>query len=203
MVMKLLAHDLLWGMPLPAEAPDWVFEALGDNPPVVVRRGIVAAGQVAVGIRGRRREQRYAASMPQAAITRRLSPEQLIDVQGTHDWPALQALAQLRPLLQASGLVWGVAGSAGHELASGIAALHAGSDLDLIIRTPVPVSRQWAADLVAALDNAVCRVDVQLQLPAGGLALREWAGSARQVLLKTDQGAQLLSDPWQPSQACA
>lgn len=201
--MNLLAHDLLWGMPVPAEAPDWVREVLGHNPPVVVRRAALAADQVAVGIRGPRREQRYAASMPRAAITRRVSPEQLIDVQGTHDWPALQALAQLRPVLQASGLVWGVAGSAGYELASGIAALHEGSDLDLIIRTPVPVSRQWAADLVAALNNTLCRVDVQLQLPAGGLALREWAGSAKQVLLKTDQSALLRSDPWQTLQACA
>lgn len=203
---ELLPHDLLSGMTvaeLPDDAPEWVVEAVSAGQPVVVRRQVLSAERVAVGIRGPRREQRYAASMPRAAIVRQVRPEDLIDVMGVRDWPALRALEQVRSLMASLGLVWGVAGSAGFELASGVAALHQDSDLDLIIRTPIYVSRAWAADLVAALDTAACRIDVQLQLPGGALALREWAGSARQVLLKSSHGAQLLSDPWQPLEACA
>jgi phosphoribosyl-dephospho-CoA transferase len=37
---------------------------------------------------------------------------------------------------------------------------------------------------------------MQLQAPAGALALREWAGNSRQVLLKAADGAHLVSDPW-------
>ncbi|WP_426127308.1 malonate decarboxylase holo-ACP synthase [Pseudomonas sp. DWP1b1] len=189
------AHDLLWGMTsahLPAEAPAWAVEAIGT---VVVRRAIVAPGQVAVGVRGRLREQRFAAEMPIAAVQRRVTPQALREVTSTRDLPALHALEQLRPLL--APLNWGVTGSAGFELATGIEALHAQSDLDLMLRTPEPLDRNDARDLLATLDNAACAVDMQLQTPFGAVALREWAGSSRRVLLKTARGAHLVIDPWQ------
>ena len=189
------AHDLLWGMipaHLPADAPAWAQAAVGT---VVVRRATVAAGFVAVGVRGHSREQRFAALMPLAAVQRRVAPEALRDVVSPRDLPALQALDQLRPVL--APLSWGVTGSAGFELATGIEALHAHSDLDLILRTPQPLDRNDARDLLATLDKAVCAVDLQLQTPFGAVALREWAGPSRRVLLKTVSGAHLVLDPWQ------
>jgi phosphoribosyl-dephospho-CoA transferase len=107
----------------------------------------------------------------------------------------LQALEQLRPVL--APLTWGVTGSAGFELATGIEALHAMSDLDLILRTPKPLGRDAARELLATLDKAVCAVDMQLQTPFGAVALREWAGASPRVLLKTARGAHLVTDPWQ------
>jgi phosphoribosyl-dephospho-CoA transferase len=204
--LHLLPHDLVWGLPLsalPAGAPDWVIEAVGLEHPVVVRRALAAPGQVAVGVRGPRREQRYATFMAKADICHRVRPEQLIDVVGRCDWPALQALAQIRPLMNSLGLSWGVSGSAGFELASGVAALHQGSDLDVIVRTPGCVGREWAGELLQSLEHALCRVDVQLQTPFGAVALREWAGAARQVLLKSAQGAGLVTDPWQAAETCS
>ena len=235
-------HDLLWGMTLdalPLDAPAWAVDVIAQGQPVVVRRALMAKGRVAVGIRGPAREQRYAASMLEADITRRVSPEQLIH--GTcgsklareafspgaayvsdlltpsrasslppddsnlnvREWPALRALEQIRPLMTSLGLAWGVTGSAGFELASGIPALHEGSDLDLILRTPVAVSRAWAADLLDRLESAPCRIDVQLQTPGGAVMLREWAGSARQVLLKSTTGACLVANPWQDVEVLA
>ena len=141
------------------------------------------------------REQRFAAVMPMAAVQRRVAPEDLRGVISPRDLPALQALAQLRPVLAQEN--WGVTGSAGFELASGIEALHAKSDLDLILRTPERLERGDAEDLLAILDTAVCAVDLQLQTPFGAVALREWAGGSRRVLLKNASGAQLVIDPWQ------
>lgn len=204
--LAVLPHDLLWGMPvsaLPADAPDWVIEAVRLEHPVVVRRSLAPRALVPVGIRGPRREQRYAALMPRAAIERCVRPEQLTHIRGEQDWPALQALDHVRPLMDLLALTWGVSGSAGFELASGLPALHQNSDLDLIVRTPRFVSRDWAAELVQILDRAVCRIDVQLQTPFGALALREWAGVSRQVLLKSEHGAWLVDQPWQPAEACA
>lgn len=192
------AHDLLWGMTpahVPADAPAWVLEALSAGHPVVVRRAIAPSGHVAVGVRGRLREQRFAAVMPTAAVQRRVVPEALCGVISPRDLPALQALDQLRPVLAREN--WGVTGSAGFELASGIEALHAKSDLDLILRTPTRFDRGDAEDLLAILDTAVCAVDLQLQTPFGAVALREWAGPSRRVLLKNASGAQLVLDPWQ------
>lgn len=192
------AHDLLWGMTpahLPADAPAWALDVLSAGHPVVVRRAIAEPGQVAVGVRGRLREQRFAAVMPVAAVQRRVTPEALRGVISPRDLPALRALDHLRPVLAQEA--WGVTGSAGFELASGIEALHAKSDLDLILRTPQRLERGDAEDLLAILDTAPCAVDLQMQTPWGAVALREWAGGSRRVLLKTASGAHLVLDPWQ------
>ncbi|EIK59908.1 holo-ACP synthase, malonate decarboxylase-specific [Pseudomonas lactis] len=192
------AHDLLWGMTLahlPADAPAWVREAIRAGHPVVVRRAIAEPGHVAVGVRGRVREQRFAARMPVAAVHRRVVPQDLRDVPSARDLPALRALDQLRPVLAQQD--WGVSGSAGFELASGIEALHANSDLDLILCTPKHLDRREARALLAILDTAPCAVDLQLETPFGAVALREWAGPSHRVLLKTVSGAYLVLDPWQ------
>ncbi|OOG80582.1 phosphoribosyl-dephospho-CoA transferase [Pseudomonas sp. A25(2017)] len=202
MVSTYLVHDLLWGLTpqqLPADAPVWVADAINAGQPVVVRRSLTAPDHIAVGVRGRLREQRYATSMAVMAISRRVRPEDLCHVPSTRDLPALQALSRLRPLLDASGWAWGVSGSAGFELATGIEALHERSDLDLILRVPHFLDRLQARDLLAQLDASVCAVDMQLQTPCGAVALREWAGASRRVLLKDDVQARLVSDPWQPS----
>ena len=201
-------HDLLWGLSaaaLPADAPSWVSEMLGLDQPVVVRRAQVAAGWVAVGVRGRTRDQRYATTMRLADITRRVRPEQLTCAVDPQDerWPALRALQHIRPVMDALGLPWGVAGSVGFVLATGASVLHQDSDLDLIVRTEYFFSRQAAAEVVCALQGAECRVDVQLHTPLGAVALREWAGSARQVLLKAEDGARLVSNPWPLLEALA
>ena len=192
------AHDLLWGMTpahLPADAPAWALAVIGAGQPVVVRRALAEPGYVAVGMRGRLREQRFGALMPLAAVQRRVAPEALRGVISPRDLPALRALDQLRPVLAQE--VWGVTGSAGFELATGIEALHAQSDLDLLLRTFEPLDRGDAKDLLALLDTAPCAVDLQLQTPYGAVALREWAGPSQRVLLKSASGAHLVSDPWQ------
>ncbi|WP_096514428.1 malonate decarboxylase holo-ACP synthase [Pseudomonas izuensis] len=206
MVNALMAHDLLWGMApeqLPVDAPVWAVESIRAGQPVVVRRAVSAAGQVAVGVRGRLREQRYAASMAIESVSRRVQPEQLCHVESQRELPALQALKQLRPLLDRCGWTWGISGSAGFELASGFEALHEGSDLDLILRTPQPITRVQAQALVTRLDTAVCVVDMQLQTPFGAVALREWAGSSHRVLLKNACEACLVLDPWNVQEQAA
>ncbi|MCU1762695.1 malonate decarboxylase holo-ACP synthase [Pseudomonas sp. 14P_8.1_Bac3] len=200
MVNTYLAHDLLWGMTpeqLPADAPVWVIDSIRAGQPVVVRRALSTPGQIAVGVRGRLREQRYATLMSVEAIQRCVRPEDLCHVSIDRDLPAAHALNQLRPMLDGCGWGWGVSGSAGFELASGLQALHAGSDLDLILRTPRPLDRLSAQQLVSLLDAAACQVDMQLQTPFGAVALREWAGPARRVLLKSAREACLVMDPWE------
>jgi phosphoribosyl-dephospho-CoA transferase len=205
-VNTFLAHDLLWGMTpeqLPLDAPAWAIESLGAGQPVVVRRALCAPGQVAVGVRGSLREQRFATVMSVDSIERRVTPEELCHVALDRDLPALRALTQLRGMLDACGWIWGISGSAGFELASGVRALHERSDLDLILRTPHPLGREQARDWVKIFDTAACQVDMQLQTPFGAVALREWAGPARRVLLKNTREACLVIDPWNPQEQAA
>ena len=206
MVKTFLAHDLLWGMnpqQLPADAPTWVSEALSAGHPVVVRRALCAQGQIAVGVRGPLREQRFATLMAVEVIQRRVKPEDLCHVLIDRDLPALRALNQLRPMLDGCGFVWGISGSAGFELASGCAALHERSDLDLILRAPQPLARTEAQALLLLLDAAPCPIDLQVQTPYGAIALREWAGPAHRVLLKNSEQACLVLDPWNPQEQAA
>lgn len=111
--------------------------------------------------------------------------------------PVWQALVKLRPLLDASGLCWGVTGSAGFELASGLPVTHAGSDLDLLLRSPEPLARSTARQLMDALGATPCKVDIQLQTPLGGVALVEWARAPARVMVKGEQGPLLVTDPWE------
>jgi len=201
-----LAHDLLWGMTpaqLPADAPAWAIAALAAGQPVVVRRALSEKGLVAVGVRGVLREQRLATFMPLDSIACRVSPEALCQVECERDLPVMQGLQQLRPMLDDCGWVWGVSGSVGFELASGFAAMHAGSDLDLILRAPQMITRNQACKLVELFDQAVCRVDMQLQTPFGAVALREWASGSARVLLKNAHQAALVTNPWHPQEQAA
>ncbi len=197
-------HDLLWGMrpeQLPADAPAWAVAVLAAGQPVVVRRARVAAGLVAVGLRGATRDQRLAALMPIEAISHRLAPEALLARQASEDLPVFRVLAELRRLLDALGYVWGVTGSAGFQLATGLPTAHPDSDLDLLLRTERPLPRSEARPLLQLLERRACRVDLQLETPLGGVALGEWAGGAARVLVKTAEGPRLMSDPWATERA--
>ncbi|HEN8801667.1 TPA: malonate decarboxylase holo-ACP synthase [Pseudomonas putida] len=191
-------HDLLWGMPvsaLPDDAPQWAQDVLASAQPVVVRRASCGIGWLAVGLRGQGRAQRLGALMRLADIQRQLGPETL-RWQVASPWPALRALASVAPVLEATGLAWGPTGGAGYQIATGSEVLHTDSDLDLVLRTPQPLAREQARDLLDILDCAPCRIDVQLETPAGAIALREWAGVSPRVLLKSASGPLLVSDPW-------
>lgn len=204
-------HDLLWGMrseQMSKEAPAWARAALGGHVPAVVRRAPAEAGWVAVGIRGAAREQRYATWMRLSDISRLVTPQAVARAGRWHNhaqphWPALRALSQMAPHFDALNLAWGVTGSLGFELASGISAAHPDSDLDLSLRAPHHLSRDWARTLCRLLDKAPGRIDLQLETPHGAVALREWAGESPRVLLKTQNGPLLVGDPWQSQQVAA
>ena len=192
-------HDLLWGMTptqLPADAPTWARQVLAAGQPVVVRRAMVAADRIAVGVRGAGREQRYATVMPVAQVLRCVCPEQLIEQPPLGELLALRALALLKPYLDELRLAWGPTGSVGYQLATGVEVVHVASDLDLVLRTPQPLSRGLAKELLGLLEEAPCRVDLQLETPSGAVALREWAGDSARVLLKCATGARLIGNPW-------
>ncbi|WP_287878452.1 malonate decarboxylase holo-ACP synthase [Aquitalea sp.] len=200
------AHDLLWltgdwpWLDNPA-LPEWLRDDWQPSRPVVVRRDQATGQRIPVGIRGRLRSQRQALWVELATICRSLSPEQLAARQ---DWqrhpryrllPPLQALQQLHPWLDDLEMDWGITGGVGYELASGWPALGPGSDLDLLLRTPHPPSMTALHQLVRRTQKLGCRVDIQLETPAGGIALQEWLRGGK-VMVKTGSGPRLLHMPW-------
>lgn len=204
-------HDLLWfgdwnalqtlypAVALPAWANmDWLARA-----PVVVRRERVGSRElVPVGLRGPDREQRLGAYLDRRAILRRVTPEMLAQAAAwrhrpeLEHFPAIAALEQLAPLLNASGLRWGPGGGVGYALASGLPVLRESSDLDLLVRSETLLTSEQARMLEATLDSHHCRIDMQIDTGHGGFSFAEWAREGGRVLLKTGVGPFMTDDPW-------
>ncbi|MFM0336933.1 malonate decarboxylase holo-ACP synthase [Paraburkholderia fungorum] len=201
-------HDLLWiGGPddlhATAEVPAWASREWLVLAPVVVRReAITAHGKVPVGLRGRTRSERFAAYVARGSIRRHITPEALAQARA---WrastalsalPCMRALSRVAPELDRLGLTWGITGSVGFALASGVSTLRPDSDLDLLLRAECPLSRDEARTVFSMLQAAPARIDMQVDTGRGGFALAEWAGNADRVLLKTNHGPVLVADPW-------
>ena len=206
MVSTLLAHDLLWGMTpqqLPADAPAWVIESISAGQPVVVRRALSAAGQVAVGVRGPLREQRFAAVMEVAAITRRVQAGRAVPCSRRARFPGAACLGAtaLAPRWQWLGL--GCQRQRRVRVGQWVCRFARGQRPRPDPAYATSVESCHAQALVAILDTAVCRVDMQLQTPSGAVALREWAGASSRVLLKNASQASLVTDPWNPQEQAA
>ncbi len=195
-------HDLLW-----LDAPDalqgadapWVSAQWRPALPVVVRRDMHPDGLIPVGVRGLKREQRAACWVAPSRIVKRVVPESLANSQ-----QLLQsAFVSQQPVQAAVQLAlrdwpwdWGITGSVGYALATGVPVLHADSDLDLLIRAPEPLEPAQLEQWRRITSMLPCRVDTQVETPQGGFALAEWLREG-QVLLKTVLGPRLTRDPWQ------
>src|SRR5690606_7693142 len=90
---------------------------------------------------------------------------------------------------------WGITGSTGYALATGIPVIHADSDLDLLIRAPQPLPPAAFERWQSQLSSALCRADTQVETPLGVFALNEWLRDGK-ALLKTRHGPRLMTDPW-------
>ncbi|MFB4284079.1 malonate decarboxylase holo-ACP synthase [Nonomuraea sp. MTCD27] len=199
-------HDLLRlraGAVPDAALPGWASASLAACPWAVVRRAPHPPGLIPVGVRGPRRRQRHAALVPDAAVLRRVPPEQL-DRRG-RPWlsdalAATLSAVELRLSAEVGdGVTWGPIGGVGFELATGHPVTHRDSDVDLLIRTPHRMPPDLAARLLAAFGTLPRPVDCQLETPRGGVSLAEWARTGGPVMARTWHGPELVDDPWTPA----
>ncbi|WP_229213357.1 MULTISPECIES: malonate decarboxylase holo-ACP synthase [unclassified Duganella] len=202
------AHDLLWAadprdLTVMAPLPHWIDADWLTCAPVVVRReSAPGTAPIPVGIRGQARNERHQTYLARKSVIRSVKPEMLARAMACglmafhREFAALRTLQVLAPQLDAMGLVWGPTGGVGFELASGLPVLRPDSDLDLVVRAAAPLSVEIADALRAMNRSAGCRLDIQIDTGHGAFALMEWRADCRQILLKTDSGPLLTSDPW-------
>lgn len=201
MTTTLRPHDLIWlnaREALEGAAECWVDDVWHTGLPVVVRRDVDAQGRVPVGIRGMRRDQRAAGWARPEAISRVCSPESLVETQTLLRSPFISQPPVQVALLLAQQMwpwIWGITGSTGYALATGIPVIHAASDLDLLIRAPQPLAREWLNKWQQQLSSGLCRADTQVETPYGAFALNEWLRDGN-ALLKTALGPCLTCGPW-------
>ncbi|MCH4246587.1 MAG: malonate decarboxylase holo-ACP synthase [Acinetobacter populi] len=197
--MQLQPHDLIWGLTcadLPVDIPVWVSQVIERGDPVVMRRAITGSEKIPIGIRGAQRHQRYALEMSIYQIKKCIKPEQLCHVE-YEQFPHLAERMQcLQQRMQVFPWKWGYTGSMGFELATGYKTVTAQSDIDVLIRVPQYLSKIQALEIWYQLEQTALPLDVQLQTPYGGVALKEWIRAGK-VLLKCNEGAVLVDNPWQ------
>lgn len=211
------------------DLPEWCAQWLGAPTPVVVRREDTGdAGLLPVGIRGVGRHQRQAAYLAADGVARIVRPEDLAPAMagnfrsggctgiGADTSTGMRAKARMDACmhsgsdrhigicagLDALGLPWGPTGGMGFALATGLPVLHPGSDIDIVVRAPAPLSESQVSILAAVIEQSKRPVDLQVDTGRGGFSFNEWLargpGGRRSILLKTGAGPMLVRDPWEP-----
>jgi phosphoribosyl-dephospho-CoA transferase len=170
------------------------------RPWVVVRRGRISDGLIPVGVRGSQRHERCAGFTGLSEVLETRRPDQLRLLLAEDSRRALQAfrtLSYLESHLVGLDMTWGPGGSVGYELASGIRAVRAESDLDFILCAPRKLDIKEARDLWRMISSAPGKVDALVETPFCGFSLEEFVTtSPRKILLRTSDGRIFGSNPW-------
>ncbi len=200
MTSEFLAHDLLRVNPAGVCALHAVAQfsslPLEDFPYVVVRRAPAEHGLIPVGIRGMERHERCAAWLDPRYVLARVTPESIEPSAPLRDLPAFQAFLELKRQWRDAKLTWGPGGSLGFELVSGCRVVREGSDLDVVVRAPKPLSRDCLR-MLGQLDNDLrWAIDVQVETLHGAFSPKEYASASTRCLLRTIHGPRLVEDPW-------
>lgn len=187
-------HDLVRLTPqavarIGSHAPAWIQASLRRAPWGAVRRAHVMGG-VAIGIRGLRRDERFATVVRSGEIAESVTPEMLNGHTPARHHAAFDALRAVVREARDRGFAVGPIGAAGFELATRVAALHDQSDLDVLIRSrPGDAALPSLAHAIAALP---VRVDVEVAFADDyGAALGE-AVRGGDLLVKTPGGPRIL-----------
>ena len=167
---------------------------------VVVRRGRILDGLIPVGVRGAQRHERCAGFTGLSEVLETRRPDQLRLLLAEDSRRTLQAfrtLSYLESHLAGLDMNWGPGGSVGYELASGIQAVRSDSDLDFILFAPKKLEITEAQDLWRMISSAPGKVDALVETPCCGFSLEEFVTTShRTILLRTNNGRILGSNPW-------
>lgn len=194
--MELNPHDLLKigtveDLISYSPIPNWVTASLTNAPYVVVRRARAFEKLVAVGIRGSKRNERFAAFLPIERIVEHITPEKLAEERRWHgkSKEIFHCLEQVSEVLKNYQLPWGPAGSLGFELASEKEIVNKNSDIDIIIRSSAGLKVEIAKEIKQGLERIPIRLDVQIETDSGAFSLNEYTISeGKAVLLRTIDG---------------
>jgi phosphoribosyl-dephospho-CoA transferase len=155
---------------------------------------------IPVGVRGTQRHKRCAGFTGLNEVSEMRRPDQLrltLAKESRRRLQAFRTLSYLEIHLVGVDLTWGPGGSVGYELAAGMPAVRADSDLDFILFAPGKLEITEAQDLWHMVSSAPGKVDALVETPFCGFSLEEFVTtSPRKILLRTSNGRILGSNPW-------
>ena len=181
--------------------PEWVEEQIRTTPFVVVRRGLATGQEIPIGVRGKERDQRWAASCHPKLVKSIITPSQLltrpISTSRVNATPALRTLDLLKERWIDLDRPWGPGGSIGFELATGTHVVKPESDLDIVIYATRRITADEAKSLCARAKDLPAVVDIRVETPVFGFSLWEFASeSPAAILMRAPNEIMLGTDPW-------
>jgi phosphoribosyl-dephospho-CoA transferase len=184
-----------------SSVPEWVEEQVRTTPFVVVRRGLATGQEIPIGVRGKERNQRWAASCHPKLVKSIITPSQLlarpIRTSRADATRALRTLDFLKDRWIDLDRPWGPQGSVGFELATGSHVATLESDLDIVIYAENRMMADEAKSLCARAMDLPATVDIRVETPVFGFSLREFASqSPAAILLRAPSGVILGRNPW-------
>ena len=184
-----------------SSVPEWIEEQIRTTPFVVVRRGLATGQEIPIGVRGKERNQRWAASCNPALVKSITTPWQLltrpISTSRANATPALRTLDLLKERWMDLDHPWGPGGSIGFELATGTHVVKPESDLDIVIYAERHITADEAKSVCARAMDLPATVDIRVETPVFGFSLREFASqSPAAILLRAPSGVILGRNPW-------
>ena len=196
-LLKIASVKDLEGEQLPA----WASSIFPNSLTVVVRRSEILNHRVPVGIRGIKREQRFATYIEGTAIEDIFTPYDLVNEkaweqvpENRKQLPAIQALPAVAQVLQ--GYNWGISGSVGFELTTHTESAKMTSDLDLIWKPNHSIEKKTAQSLLKKLNQFGVHADLQVIQNNNGFSLEEYANSSSTIMMKTLGDPILVENPW-------
>lgn len=197
-------HDLLKinsTSVLSDELPSWAKSIFPNSLTAVVRRSPKRKGQIPVGIRGIKREQRFATYIDPECVIKITTPYELVEQESWKEisrkrqsLPAIEALPQVNRVLK--NYRWGISGSVGFELATKTPSAKITSDLDLVWLPRRPIDKKTAGQLLKQLNQFGVHADLQVIQGNNGFSLEEYANSTSTIMMKTLEDPILVTDPW-------
>lgn len=191
--MELTVHDLVYLKSMDqieyfSNYPDWMKEDEMAQGIAVVRRMKVEDGKVAIGFRGDNRSKRFAAITTISNIKRVIRPFDLL----TGPFPAthIQSLTYIEKVLD--GFKWGVGGSVGFSMATGLNVCHENSDIDIVLYCEKLQKLDQLKPILSQLQKSEHRVDVQVEiLGVGAVVLADYLEHSS-FIVRTGTGPILL-----------
>ncbi|GEO47318.1 malonate decarboxylase holo-ACP synthase [Companilactobacillus kimchii] len=203
-MVEINPHDLLKIDSISAlsdELPSWADSIFPNSLTVVVRRSPLKAGLIPVGVRGIKREHRFATYVDLKDVLEVTTPYELVEkkvweriIPERQILPAIKALPKVDKVLH--DYHWGISGSVGFELATGTRAAKMTSDLDLVWLPEQEISKCAAGELLKELNQFGVHADLQVIQANNGFSLEEYANSTSTIMMKTLEDPILVKDPW-------
>lgn len=191
--MNINVHDIVYldsseAIQSHDDVPSWVFTENTAKNIAVVRRMKTMEHVVPIGFRGRNRTERFAAFALKDNVCKVITPKEA--AHGVAPSSHKQTIDHLRSIFKDT--CWGIGGSVGFTMATGIQACRESSDVDIVLYLEKAASLEPLQLLHEEIQTLAHQIDVQVEIPTLGSCLLNELVTSPSVLVRTGTGVFLM-----------